>query len=131
MSLSGLILSAKLSPPAARDTFTDLWPVAPTARRTFRTSDRVTAFLRVYQGGAHALMPATITTRLIDSRNAQVGGAVRNLEVTDFAKARLFDDQFDLPVRLLQGEYLLTVDVAAGGSSAQRTVRFRVLSRGN
>jgi VWFA-related protein len=127
LSLSGLILSAMPSPTAAKDTFKDLLPVAPTARRTFRSSDRVTAFLRVYQGGAHPLMPATITTRLIDSRNAQLGGGVRKLDVTDFAKARLFDNQFDLPVRLPQGEYLLTVDVAAGGSSAQRTVRFRVL----
>ena len=87
----------------------------------------MTAFLRVYQGGTHPLMPATITTRLIDSRNAQVGGGVRTLEVTDFTKARLFDDQFELPVRLPPGEYLLTIDVAAGGRSAQRTVRFRVL----
>jgi VWFA-related protein len=127
LSLSGLVLSAIPSPKAAKDTFKDLMPVTPTARRTFRRSDRVTALLRVYQGGTHPVVPVTITTRLVDGMNAQVGGGVRPVDVASFGTARSFDDQFDLPVQLPPGEYLLTVDVAAGGKTAQRTLRFRVL----
>lgn len=129
LSLSGLVLSGRPSPTAApKDAFTDLMAVSPTARRAFRTSDRVTAFLRVYQGGSRALAPTTITTRLVNSADAQVGGGVRNVDAASFGKARSFDDRFDLPVRLPPGEYVLTVDVAAGGRTAQRAVRYRVLA---
>jgi VWFA-related protein len=127
LSLSGLVLSATPSPRMApKDAFAGLMPVTPTARRVFQKTDRVTAFLRVYQGGSHPLVPVTITTRLVDSTNAPVGDGVRNVDVTSFSKARSFDNQFDLPVRLPRGEYLLSADVAAGGKTAQRTLRFRV-----
>jgi hypothetical protein len=127
LSLSGLVLSATPSPRMApKDAFAGLIPVTPTARRVFQKTDRVTAFLRVYQGGSHPLVPVTITTRLVDSTNAPVGDGVRNVDVTSFSKARSFDNQFDLPVRLPRGEYLLSADVAAGGKTVQRTLRFRV-----
>jgi VWFA-related protein len=127
LSLSGLVLSAIPSPRMApKDAFTGLLPIAPTARRAFRTTDRVTGFLRVYQGGTHPLMPVTITTRLVDSTNAQRGGGVRTVDATSFGPARSYDDRFDLPVRLPPGEYLLTIDAAAGSQTAQRAVRFSV-----
>jgi VWFA-related protein len=127
LSLSGLVLSATPSPRMApKDAFAGLIPVAPTARRVFQETDRVTAFLRVYQGGSRPLVPVTITTRLVDSTNAPVGDGVRNVDVTSFSKARSFDNRFDLPVRLPRGEYLLSADVAAGGKTAQRMLRFRV-----
>jgi hypothetical protein len=127
LSLSGLVLSAIPSPRMApKDAFAGLLPIAPTARRAFRPTDRVTGFLRVYQGGTSPLMPVTITTRLVDSTNAQRGGGVRNIDATSFGPARSYDDRFDLPVRLPPGEYLLTIDAAAGGKTAQRAVRFSV-----
>jgi VWFA-related protein len=129
LSLSGLVLSAIPSPrmaTAPKDAFAGLLPIAPTARRAFRTTDRVTGFLRVYQGGTRPVMPLTLTTRLVDSTNAQRGGGVRNIDAASFGPARSYDDRFDLPVRLPPGEYLLTIDAAAGGKTAQRAVRFSV-----
>jgi hypothetical protein len=87
----------------------------------------VVDFVRVYQGGSREPAPATITTRVIDSTNKQLGDGFRNVEATSFGKSRSFDYRFDLPVRdLSRGEYLLTVDVAAGSRTAQRALRFRV-----
>jgi hypothetical protein len=128
LSLSGLVLGATPSVVAApADAYSGLLPIVPTARRDFAPTDRVTAFLRVYQGGSRALAPAIMTTRLVDARNERISETVRKLDVAAFEKTRSFDDRFDLPVRSLRpGEYLLTVDVAVDGKTAQRTLRFRV-----
>jgi VWFA-related protein len=127
LSVSGLIVSATPSPKlAARDGFKDLMPAAPTARRVFRAGDRVSAFLRLYQGGSRALVPVTITTRLVDSHNQPVGSGVRTIEPSEFSARRTFDIQFDVPVRLPPGEYLLTLDVDGGGKTVQRALRFTV-----
>jgi VWFA-related protein len=128
LSMSGLVLAAAPSARAApADAYADLLPIVPTARRDFATTDRVTAFLRLYQGGSRALVPVTMTTRLVNSRNEQLSETVRTLDAAGFAGARSFDNRFDVPVRsLVAGEYLLTVDVAAAGETARRAVRFRV-----
>jgi hypothetical protein len=102
-------------------------PLPPTARRAFGRKDRVSAFVRVYQGGSQPLAPATITTRIIDASNTQVGDGFRTLGPDAFGKARSYDYQFDLPVQdLSAGAYLVTVDVASDSQKVQRTLRFRV-----
>jgi hypothetical protein len=128
LSMSGLVLAVTPSVGAApAGAYADLLPIVPTARRDFARADRVTAFLRLYQGGSRALVPVTMTTRLVNSRNEHVSDTVRTLDAAAFARARSFDDRFDLPVRdLAPGEYLLTVDVAAARTTAQRALRFRV-----
>ena len=73
VSLSGIVLEATPAFAAAPpDAYADLLPVVPTARRDFGASDRVSAFVRVYQGGSHALVPATLTTRIVDAKNEQI-----------------------------------------------------------
>jgi VWFA-related protein len=128
LSMSGLVLAVTPSVGAApADAYADLLPIVPTARREFARADRVTAFLRVYQGGSRPLVPVAMTTRLVNSRDERLGETVRTLDAAAFARARSFDDTFDLPVRdLAPGEYLLTVDVAAAGTTARRQLRFRV-----
>ena len=128
LSLSGLALTATPAPRAApKDAFTGLLPVIPTALRSFGRGDRVSGFLRLYQRGAGTAAAATITTRITDSDNQQIGDGIEHVGVMSFLKTRSYDYRFDLPVRELpRGEYLLTVDVAAGGRSAQRAVRFSV-----
>ena len=128
LALSGLVVSATPSPRnPSKETFANLMPLPPTARRTFRRQDRVGAFVRLYQGGSQALAPATITTRIIDASNKQVGDGFRTVEAGSFGKARSYDYRFDLPVQdLSPGAYLVTVDVASDRHKVQRTVRFRV-----
>jgi hypothetical protein len=111
---------------APPDAYADLLPVVPTARRDFGASDRVAAFVRVYQGGSHALVPATLTTRIVDTNNEQITKSTVELDPTRFVKSRAFDRRFDLPRNLAAGEYLFTVGIAADGKTAERAVRFRV-----
>src|SRR5688572_8021853 len=55
LSLSALILAVTPSDDLVGEPdFTDLLPVISPTPRTFRTRDRVTAFLRVYQGASTA-----------------------------------------------------------------------------
>jgi hypothetical protein len=128
LSLSGLILSVTPSPRMApRGAFRDLMPVEPTSRRILDPTDRVTGFLRVYQGGSRQPIPVIVTTRLIDAANTQLSEHLQNVEGAAFMKTRSFDYRFDVPVQdLARGEYLLTVDVAAGEKRAHRSLRFRV-----
>jgi hypothetical protein len=127
VSLSGIVLEATPAAAAAPpDAYADLLPVVPTARRDFAASDRVSAFVRVYQGGSQALVPATVTTRIVDANNEQITKSTRELDPSLFAKARAFDHRFDLPRNLAAGQYLFTVEIAAGGRTAERALRFRV-----
>jgi len=126
VSLSGIVLEATPSIAAVpRDAYLDLLPVVPTARRDFGASDRVSALVRVYQGGSHALVPATVITRIVDAKNEQITKSTRELDPSLF-KDRAFDHRFDLPRNLAAGEYLFAVEITAGGKTSDRALRFRV-----
>jgi VWFA-related protein len=126
VSLSGIVLEATPSVAAVpRDAYADLLPVVPTARRDFGASDRVSALVRVYQGGSHALVPATVITRIVDAKNEQITKSTRELDPSLF-KDRAFDHRFDLPRNLAAGEYLFAVEITAGGKTSDRALRFRV-----
>ena len=127
VSLSGIVLEATPAVAAApADAYADLLPVVPSARRDFAASDRVSAFVRVYQGGSQALVPAMLTTRIVDAKNEQITKSTRELDPSLFAKGRAFDHRFDLPRNLAPGEYLFTVDIAADGKTAERALRYRI-----
>jgi VWFA-related protein len=126
LSLSGIVLESTPSLAAVpRDAYVDLLPVVPTARRDFGASDRVSALVRVYQGGSHPLVPATVITRIVDAKNEQITKSTRELDPSLF-KDRAFDHRFDLPRNLAAGEYLFTVEITAGGKTSERALRFRV-----
>jgi VWFA-related protein len=128
LSMSGVVLSAVPSPRLApKNAFTSLMPIPPTARRTFRPGDRLSGFVRLYQGGSGPLTPVTMTTRLIDGHDRSIGEGVKHVTPSEFGRARVFDDPFNLPSPLPSGDYLLEIDAAAGGRSLRRTVRFHVL----
>lgn len=127
LSLSGIVLEATPAVTAAPpDAYADLLPVVPTARRDFGASDRVSAFVRAYQGGSHSVVPATLTTRIVDAKNEQITKSTRELDPSLFAEGRACDHRFDLPRNLAAGEYLFTVGIAAAGRTAERALRFRV-----
>jgi hypothetical protein len=128
MSMSGLIVSSTPAPTSApKDTFMGLLPVVPTARRAFRQADHVKAFVRVYEGGSRPLAPITITTHIVDTSNKTVGDdGSKEVEPMAFSKSRTFDYSVDVPTSLPAGEYLLTINGAAGKNAASRMVRYRV-----
>jgi hypothetical protein len=128
LALSGIVLAA--SPPgpvAPKDAFAHLLPVVPTAKRRFARTDRVTVFVRVYQGGRGAAQPATVTVKTTDVNDRVVATTVATLAADAFAPARAADYQLDLPLdRLEPGEHLLTVEAARESLTARRSVRFSV-----
>jgi VWFA-related protein len=127
LSLSGLILSAKPSAPAAPpDILADLLPFAPTSRRTFKKDDQLLAFMRIYQK-TPAFATATVKTRLTDAKGEVLADQEEKIE-GDAAGTRSFADyKIELPLSDLgAGEYLLSVDVSVGTGKAQRQLRFKV-----
>ena len=128
LSVSGLVLECtRLSRMATTNVFETLIPIVPTTIRDFAQTDRVTAFLRVYQGGKRELIAPTVAARIIDSENRTVSEESASLSAADFSSARAADYRLELPLsRLAAGEHLLTIDVAAGKRVLRRDVRFGV-----
>jgi VWFA-related protein len=93
-------------------------PVIPTARRAFATTDRLTAFARLYRNRPSGSRPL-IRARIVDADGGIVHEDLRDAEESGY--------QFDLPIdRLGPGEYLLQIGASAGDDRASRDVRFEV-----
>jgi VWFA-related protein len=124
ISMSGVVLGTRASEPGSP--FHDLIPVIPTTRRQFATSDRVTAFVRVYQAEKDDALPVTIATRIVDSLNRNVFDAKNPLAADP--PARSADYRFELPLSsLATGQYLLTIEATRkGNQKARRDVVFSV-----
>jgi VWFA-related protein len=147
VSLSGLLLTADPKPISTdTDRIKAYVPIAPTARRTFRATDQVTAFARIYQGGqmldssqnraaavtrtpgGDTLSPVQVVVSVTDSQ-----GTVR-IRRTELVARDLFGAadrtaEFTMPLALKElppGEYLLTVDASFGRGQARRNIRFKV-----
>ena len=128
LSLSGVVLSTTPAWPAApMDAFRAILPVVPTSRRTFDTTDRAVAFLRIYQGGRKTALPATITWRIVDRTDAVVVERSDALAAERFGAARTADYTVALPLAdLSPGSHLLRLIVTAGKESETRELRFGV-----
>jgi VWFA-related protein len=127
LSASGLVLGATPSPRiAGAGAIATLTPVVPTSRRTFAATDRVTAFLHVYQA-RQPFAPATVTTRITDTGNDVIAELTEPVEGHPLGRMSAADYRIDLPIdELAPGEYLLTMEAARDGTTVRRTARFRV-----
>jgi hypothetical protein len=128
LSLSGIVLSA--STPvvsASTKSAAGILPIVPTARRQFAPSDRVTAFLRVYEAAKKAPQPATVTAKIVDTHDRVRWQQVVALTADSFGAAHSADCRLDVPVSVLEaGQYLLVLDATQGNLAARRGVRFAV-----
>ena len=126
LSLSGIVLGATAGPLSApKDALAALLPIVPTARRSFTSADRVTAFVRVYQASKKTPLPATVTARIVDAKDAVAFTETTTMAAERFAAGYAADYRIELPLATLAGgPYLLTIDASAGQSSARRGVRF-------
>jgi VWFA-related protein len=129
LSLSGLMLEA--NPPLAggpRSAFDGLLPLMPTSKRDFATTDQVSAFLQVKQGGEAPLAPVAVAMRIVNDHDATVFERAGTLAPEAFPAAlRSASQRFMLPLSTLgPGAYLLTVEATLGKTTARRDVRFVV-----
>jgi VWFA-related protein len=129
VSLSGVLFDASPSLTAApHDALAAIVPIIPTAERTFDPRDRVSAFLRVYQGGKIAMVDVPLKIQLISEKGTAVVDRVDTMSAAGFdATTRAVDERIALPISdLPMGEYLLTLETTIGKTMARRDVRFRV-----
>jgi hypothetical protein len=128
VALSGLILSAEPRPVVApADALKSILPVVPTSRRTFVTTDRVTVFTRVHQGGKAPIAPVRLRLTLRNASNVQVAEQWHEVDPSHFTTARFADVVLDVPIaRLLPGQYLLTVEGTIGTNAVRRYSRFEL-----
>lgn len=131
LSLSGLVLQRASAARVADKVIAGLVPVAPTTVREFDSSDEVTVFLRVYQGGKSRVVPVRISARVTDQRNNETSNQDAVIEVGDFGEARSADYRVRLAVaQLAPGAYILDVEAHAGARHLKRSARFTVVSVG-
>lgn len=128
LSLSGVVLSVSPSwPTAPSQGFPDLLPLVPTARREFARTDRVSAFVRVYQKVKDEPQTVGIRAEIVDPNGRAVTSDAVSLQPGQFARTRSADYRIRLPLdRLNAAEYLLNFHAMQGAHQAQRTVRFTV-----
>ena len=129
LSLSGVALSLAHGATAApADLLEPVLPIVPTSQREFQRSDRVTAFVRVYEGGSAALAPATLHTRILNEKDEAVADETATIDAAAFAAAtRSADHRFDVPLMTLApGDYVLIFESATGTAVARKDVRFTV-----
>lgn len=128
LSLSGVLMSLTPGVPVApAEALSGVVPVLPTTERAFARTDRVSAFLRVYQGGGAKIAPVSVAIRIVDDHDKTVIDQKDPFGVDRFATARAADERFALPLaQLAPGEYLLTFEATMGKAVARRDVRFSV-----
>src|SRR5581483_1606875 len=101
-------------------------PIVPTTRRQFDASDRITAFVRIFQGGA-AITPVHVKNRILDAADRTLFEETSTIDGDRFARNRSVDYQRDLPLsNLSAGSYLAVIEAADGKHTVRRNVRFTV-----
>jgi hypothetical protein len=128
VSMSGVLLGGAEPevPTVPRDAGADLTSsIVPTLRREFRATDRITASVRLYQGGRDALAPVRVTARLARADGAIATESAGVLEASRFAAARSTEYQYVLPLAgLASGPYRLTLEAQIDRTTARREVLF-------
>jgi VWFA-related protein len=126
--LSGILIERQPSGGVGnRELLRDLVPVIPTTVRSFRQADRVTAFVRVYQGGRRPVSSVPVLSRIVNEQNETVFEESQTLGAETFAGNRAGDYRLQLPLaRLARGSYLLRVEASLGTTRASQDVGFVV-----
>jgi VWFA-related protein len=102
-------------------------PFVPTTQRLFRTSDQVTAFARLHQGGRKPLVPVTVTALVTDADGKDVWRRQDIVDPARFVVMRGADVQLMVPVAQFRpGPYRLRLESAIGGSPFVQDTRFTV-----
>lgn len=128
LSMSGVLMNvAPGVTTAPKDKLAGVVPIVPTTERAFAPSDRVVAFVRVYQGGKQPPAPAVVAARIVDGLNGVAFETREDIGADRFGPARSSDYQLDMPVGdLPAGPYLLTIEARAGKTTVRRDVPFRM-----
>ena len=121
--MSGVVLTVNPAVLAAPKGFLNgVIPVDPTTQRDFTSTDRVSAFVRVYTAGRKAAV-GEITTTIVDDEDREVYRARES--ISSAALSISAERYFPLPLRQLPpGPYLLRIVLTGDKRPITRDVRF-------
>jgi VWFA-related protein len=127
LSLTRIVLGTP-APADRTDALAPILPIVPTSARDFSASDRVVAFVRVFQGGDGAPVPVTLSTQIFDATDTPKFEERRDLAPEAFGAARAAAVEIPLPLdRLARGPHLLNIKVdGPTGASTRRDLVLRV-----
>jgi hypothetical protein len=98
-----------------------LLPFTPTASREFTRSDHVSAWLRVFQGGATPPVPVNVTSKMLDAAGAEIVVLNAELPASAFEANRSAEYRLDVPLdRLSPGPHVLSVTATRSDGRAVR-----------
>jgi len=129
LALSPISLGTEPAEGVARtDVLAAILPIVPTTAREFAPGDRITSFLRVFQGGKQPVAPATVVAQILDIRDSPVFEKADVMAAAVFEANRAADFGFALPLeRLSRGLHLLSITAKLpAGPTARRDLVFRV-----
>ena len=102
-------------------------PIVPTSQRLFASTDNVSVFARIHQGGKSALAPVQVTVLITDSAGRDVSKQTETVEAGRFVTARGADIRITVPVAQLErGPYRLRLEATQGNATVVRDARFTV-----
>ena len=126
LALSSIVIGSGATPQAGDPAST--LPLTPTTARDFSSGQKVTAFLRVLQGGDAPAVPVQIATDVFDAADASQFNQNTTIAAEQFSPNRSADLQVEVPLdRLRSGPYLLSMTATLpGGRKVRRDLVFRV-----
>jgi hypothetical protein len=128
LTATGVLVRAIPAPPAGPETAYDgLLPWTPTGSRMFASRDRLSVWLRICEGGSEALEPVRVRAQLRTETGRNVATNLARMDRSAFEAGRSAPYLFEVPLeRLPPGQYVLAIDLSAGGASVTREVHFGV-----
>ena len=96
--------------------------------REFSSTQEVTAFLKIYEGGKGKPGPVGVSVDIRDVRDVSVDHSTQTLAASQFGADRSAPLRVNIPLdRLAPGPYLLIVEASGKKTaSVRRTVRFQM-----
>ena len=129
VSLSGVLLTSDQRPVSSDNArIRDYVSTLPTAKRSFTSGERVSAFARVHQSMRSQPAAVNVSITVVDAAGiARLKQALAIPAPAIGAGDRSADVSVEIPVKTLPpGPYVLTFDAMSSRGSARRSVRFEV-----
>jgi VWFA-related protein len=130
LSLSGIVFGTSSGDVPRTDPLAALVPLVPTSVREYAPADKVSAFLRVFQGGGSGrpLEPVAVGVQVFDAFDKTIVDRTETISPASFDDARGAPFTVELPIAGLQrGPHLLSIQASAPGvPPVRRDAVFRV-----
>jgi len=119
--LTGLAVDVSPSGPRAIDgAIRTLLPIVPTTRREVTTSDRVSVFFRIHQGGTRGVTDVSRSLHITDEHDVRVIDRTDVIPAASFAAGRMVEQRVELPLAGFKpGRYLLSIMTRTGASASE------------